>query len=109
RGEAQRGAAGAAGGQQQLVHDRVGAVGGPDGVRLGCRDPRLGGEVGAGVGAQGGRLPVRVAVQSGGGLGGGASDGLGELRRGAGGVLVDAQRVRDLERGSAGGGGPGER
>ncbi len=58
RGEAERGAPGAAEGLQQLLLDLVGAVGRPD-VGAGQPVPEVGGE----VGAQRDRVPVGVAVE----------------------------------------------
>lgn len=100
--EAERGAAGAAEGLEELLDDLVGAVGGPD-VRQGHRVLAGTGEVGGERGAQLDGVPVGVAVQ----LPGGLADALGDpLDQGVGqrvGVLVGVQPDGDVElRGAVG-------
>ena len=108
RGEAQRRAARPAVGEQQLVHDLVRAVRGPD--RLGRRGghARLRGEILPQLATQVQRFPVRIAVQADGRLRGGGADRGGELGGGPVGVLVDVQRMGDGQLRRAVGGGAGD-
>src|ERR1700691_2337996 len=90
--EAERGAAGPAEGEQQLLHDLVGAVGGPDLV-----PPEPVPEVGGQVVAQADDVAVRVPVQGARYPGHRVGDRPDEGGRRRVGVLVDVQPHRDVK------------
>ena len=95
-GEGQAGAPRAAEGLEDVEHDLVGAVGGPDprGVQP---HTGLGGQVVGQGGAQVREVALGVAVQTGGGLGHSSGDGLDDRGRGRVGVLVDVEPYRHVE------------
>ena len=95
-GEGQAGAPRAAEGLEDVEHDLVGAVGGPD--PRGVQPPAgLGGQVVGQGGAQVREVALGVAVQTGGGLGHSSGDGLDDRGRGRVGVLVDVEPYGHVE------------
>ena len=102
-GEAQAGAPGAAEGLEHVEHDFVGAVGRPDLLRRQVR-AGLDREIVRERGPQPGEVPLRVAVESLGGLSHGGGDRLDDRGRGRVGILVDVQSHGDVDLGGPVGG-----